>query len=130
MAEVLGADLLTVRQARDRTEDLKSYDLVGFASGIYFGTVDRGLARLVDELELRRDQSTFLVFTCGAPPLNFARGTEAALRSKASRHLGRFACRGYDTYGPWAAIGGIAKGHPTDSDLTRARAFAQRLLRS
>lgn len=128
MAEPLGADLITVRQARDGSVDLGAYDLVGFASGIYFGGVDKGLGRLVDKLELRRDQRTFLVFTCGAPPLNFARRTERALRAKASRHLGHFACRGYDTFGPWAAIGGIAKGHPSEADLRRAKRFATSLL--
>ena len=31
--------------------------------------------------------------------------------------------RGYDTFGPWKLVGGIAKGHPNARDLDKARAF-------
>ena len=34
---------------------------------------------------------------------------------------------GYDTFGPFKLIGGMAKGHPDADDLQRARAFIQAL---
>ena len=37
--------------------------------------------------------------------------------------LGEFSCRGYDTFGPFKLVGGIAKGHPNARDLERARKF-------
>ena len=30
---------------------------------------------------------------------------------------GKFGCKGYDTFGPFRLIGGIAKGHPDDKDI-------------
>ena len=37
--------------------------------------------------------------------------------------LGTFGCKGYDTFGPFRLVGGIAKGHPDEQDLNNARAF-------
>ena len=37
--------------------------------------------------------------------------------------LGEFGCRGYDTFGPFRLVGGIAKGRPDARDLENARAF-------
>ena len=41
------------------------------------------------------------------------------------RHCKRrkFSCKGYDTYGPFKLVGGIAKGHPDEKDLTAAVDF-------
>ena len=41
--------------------------------------------------------------------------------------LGEFGCKGYDTFGPFKLVGGIAKGHPNARDLERARKFFQSL---
>lgn len=37
--------------------------------------------------------------------------------------LGNYGCRGYDTYGPFKLVGGIAKGHPTEEEITGAVLF-------
>lgn len=37
--------------------------------------------------------------------------------------LGEFSCKGYDTFGPFKLVGGIAKGHPDERDLENARKF-------
>ena len=37
--------------------------------------------------------------------------------------LGEFGCKGFDTFGPFKLVGGIAKGHPNTQDLERARSF-------
>ena len=37
--------------------------------------------------------------------------------------LGEFGCKGYDTFGPFKLVGGIAKGHPDERDLENARKF-------
>ena len=33
--------------------------------------------------------------------------------------------QGYDTFGPFKLVGGLAKGHPKERDLEQARAFYQ-----
>ena len=37
--------------------------------------------------------------------------------------IGRFQCKGFDTYGPFKLIGGIAKGHPDQKDIREAVEF-------
>ena len=37
--------------------------------------------------------------------------------------IGKFFCKGYDTYGPFKLVGGIAKGHPDEKDLMAAVEF-------
>ena len=37
--------------------------------------------------------------------------------------LGEFSCKGFDTFGPFKLVGGIAKGHPDEQDLSNARRF-------
>ena len=37
--------------------------------------------------------------------------------------LGEFGCKGYDTFGPFKLVGGIAKGRPNERDLEKAEAF-------
>ena len=37
--------------------------------------------------------------------------------------LGEFGCKGYDTFGPFKLVGGIAKGRPNEADLEQARSF-------
>ncbi len=65
--------------------------------------------------------------TCGAPLGDGAKGLKKILAQKGVPWAGTFRCRGYDTYGPFGKLGGIAKGHPNARDLDRAAAFLQRL---
>lgn len=42
--------------------------------------------------------------------------------------MGRFSCKGFDTFGPFKLIGGVAKGHPDDRDLAAAVEFYKKLI--
>lgn len=42
--------------------------------------------------------------------------------------LGEFGCKGYDTFGPFKLVGGLAKGRPDEGDLDRARSFFRDIL--
>ena len=41
--------------------------------------------------------------------------------------LGSFGCKGYDTFGPFKLVGGIARGRPNEADLEQARSFYQEI---
>ena len=41
--------------------------------------------------------------------------------------MGQFGCLGYDTFGPFKLVGGIAKGHPDEKDLENVRRFYEGL---
>ena len=52
---------------------------------------------------------------------------EQILDKKRSKVIGKFGCKGYDTFGPFKLVGGIAKGHPDEDDIKNAVEFVTRL---
>ena len=48
---------------------------------------------------------------------------ESIIDDKHDNLVGRFSCKGFDTFGPFKLIGGVAKGHPDDRDLAAAVGF-------
>ena len=42
--------------------------------------------------------------------------------------MGSFGCKGYDTFGPFKLVGGIARGRPDETDLKNACQFLDGLL--
>ena len=46
---------------------------------------------------------------------------------KGCREIGEYYCQGFDTFGPFKLIGGIAKGHPTEREIHCAVVFYERL---
>ena len=78
---------------------------------------------------LPEGKETFFVCTHGstACPEKYYTAITEAVKAKNCPILGTFSCRGYDTFGPFKLIGGMAKGHPDADDLQRARAFIQAL---
>ena len=59
---------------------------------------------------------------------NYAKKLENKIKKKDS-FSGSYGCRGYDTFGPWKIIGGIAKKHPNQKDLKKAKEVIDRIIR-
>jgi flavodoxin len=58
---------------------------------------------------------------------NTKKVVEAIAKRKNAVEIGRFSCKGYDTFGPFKLVGGLAKGHPDETDLENAVAFVKGL---
>lgn len=125
MARSIGADLADA--VKEGCPDLTRYDLVGFASGIYFHSFHESLQKIARSAEFRPGQRVFLADTCGVGYKNYCGGMGRLLEKRGVQILGSFQCRGYDTYGIFGKLGGIAKGHPTEADLERAGEFAKEM---
>lgn len=123
IAREIGAELADV--TKEPVPDLSSYDLVGFASGIYFNSFHKALKSFINGTAFSNGQKVFLVATCGAGCRDYTAKVKKVLREKGACCVGSFQCRGYDTYGIWGKLGGIAKGHPNEKDLEKARGFAR-----
>ena len=52
---------------------------------------------------------------------------EQILDKKHASVVGKFGCKGYDTFGPFKLVGGIAKGHPNEEDMKNAVDFVKGL---
>ena len=48
---------------------------------------------------------------------------------KSCRLLGTYGCTGFDTFGPFKLVDGIAKGHPDDNDVNGAIEFYMRIIK-
>ncbi|MEN6563141.1 MAG: flavodoxin, partial [Christensenella sp.] len=69
------------------------------------------------------------IYTCGAPAGEFSGPFAELLKRKGVQIAGKWHCRGFDTYGPFKLIGGLAKGRPDKADFESAVAFVEELLK-
>ena len=125
MAHPLEADLVDV--TKEPLPELSGYDFVGFASGIYFQRFHKEVQACLETASFSQGQRVFLVATCGSPLGNYTRQREKQLQKNGVLVASVFQCRGYDTYGIFGKLGGIAKGHPNAKELKQAEQFAQGL---
>ena len=115
-----GADLIDVTTRQ--TVRLEEYDCVGFASGIYGFEFHKAVTAFARQY-LPEGKPVFFVCTYGALRGAGAKELEGLARERGCPVLGTFGCKGYDTFGPFRLVGGIAKGHPDEQDLKNAREF-------
>lgn len=106
--------------------DLSPFDRIGFASGIYFGSFARQILSFADA-HLPENKDVFYIYTSGAPVGDFLKRIRAIAKKKHCRELGRYHCLGFDTFGPFKLVGGIAKGHPDEEEIAAAVRFYKAL---
>ena len=104
MATVKDIDLFKISQVK--ATDFSSYDAIGFASGVYYHKLHKGIEKLASEIDLA-GKKVFTVYTCGI-----------SLRIKKYEQK---------KFGFFEKIGGIAKGHPNEKDFKKAREFIKNI---
>ena len=113
---------VTTRQ----TVRLEEYDCIGFASGVYFGKFHDSILAFARQ-HLPKGKPVFFVCTYGGEKGGSTGKITEIAQERNCRVLGEFGCKGYDTYGPFKLVGGIAKGRPNAQDLENARQFYRNL---
>lgn len=108
--------------------DLREYALVGFASGIYMSAFGRPMIELTDKLEGLNGKDCFTMYTSGAASDKLDLAFAQKLENKGAHVVGRFSCRGLDTFGPFKLVGGLRKGHPNSEDIEAAVGFFKSLM--
>ena len=122
IAEECRVDLIDA--IKQMNVDLNDYDMNGFASGIYYSKFHQSILKFSEE-NLSADKKVFLICTYGGSA-NF-KSIEQILNKKHAIVVGKFGCKGYDTFGPFKLVGGIAKGHPDEEDMKNAVDFVKGL---
>lgn len=120
VAKRYGIRTATVEEAA--AMDLSAYDRIGIASGVAFGKFYEATERFMDN-SLPKGKDVFFLYTCGNDSGKYANSVSAKARARGCRVLGVYGCRGFDTFGPFKLIGGIAKGHPTQNEIDGAVEF-------
>jgi len=115
-----GCTLINVLE--DKTADISGYDRVGIASGIAYG---KYYPQLLEYLKAHGPQNkpVFFIHTAGDPRESQNSAARAITDAAGCKALGTYFCKGFDTFGPFKLIGGIAKGHPDADDIEKADAF-------
>jgi len=124
MAAVLGADCKRTHEVSPNT--ILDYDLVGFGAGIYFGKHHAILLKFIDRLP-SSNKDFFIFSTSGMGSTRFHEHLKNKLSKKGYEFIGEFACKGFDTFGPFKLIGGLNKDRPNNLDLENAKKFASTL---
>lgn len=115
-------EVLDATQVKEK--DLSGYDLIGFASGIYYGKFHQSVQNFAS-VNLSENKQVFLICTCGGSAA--FKSMEGIVSSRQCKLIGEYSCKGYDTFGPFKIVGGIAKGHPDEKDIADAVRFYREL---
>jgi flavodoxin len=125
MAEALNAEILKTNEVNINI--LNEYDLIGFGSGIYGGKLHKNILGIIDQMTKLSNKKAFVFSTSGQGKIKYNKAVEDKLKEKGFEIVGSFACQGFDTFGPFKLIGGIAKGKPDINDINNAKNFAKQL---
>ena len=120
IAEECQVDLIDA--IKQMNADLNDYDMIVFASGIYFSKFHQSILEFAEK-NLPDDKKILLICTYGGSA-NY-KSIEQILDKKHASVVGKFGCKGYDTFGPFKLVGGIAKGHPNEEDMKNAADFVK-----
>ncbi len=102
--------------------ELNDFDRIGFASGIYYSKFHKSVLKVAEE-KLPDGKPCFFIYTYGAEKKGYTDAITQAVKKHGAKILGEYGCFGFNTFGPFKLIGGIAKGHPTEEELASAVAF-------
>ncbi|HHY64188.1 MAG TPA: flavodoxin [Clostridiaceae bacterium] len=110
-----------------KNADLSGYDIIGFASGIYFSNFSKAVLEFARN-NLPERKRVFLIQTYGVKGY-YTKDIKRIIAKKSCKLLGIYGCRGFDTFGPFKLFGGIAKGHPNEKDVKGAVEFFRKIVR-
>ena len=102
--------------------DLSEYDFIGFASGIYYSKFHKSVLKFAEN-NLPENKKVFFIYTCGAKKDTYTKAIREIVSKKSAEVLDEYGCLGFDTFGPFSLVGGIAKGHPDKNDCDNAVKF-------
>jgi len=125
-AKVLDAPIQTPQQVK--LEELQTYDLIGFGSGIDSEKHYQVLLDLAEVLPPVTNKKAFIFSTSAMPDITKNHFTlRQTLQSKGYTIIGEFNCPGFNTNSFLRFFGGMNKGRPNAEDLKHAEAFAHNL---
>lgn len=112
--------------ARQSAADLSAYDLVGFASGIYYSKFHKAVLQFAKD-NLPEGKKVFFLYTYGAEKAGYTKAITEAVSEKRAEITGEYGCFGFNTFGPFKLVGGMAKGHPIEDEIAAAVSFYEGL---
>lgn len=110
------------------TINFNNYSRIGFASGVYMGGVDKQILKIIDDnKQVLQCKKIFGILTSGSNNIKYVEKLQQTFVEFGLDCIGIFNCKGYDTFGPFALVGGVSKGHPDEEDIKNAVDFYKKL---
>jgi flavodoxin len=125
LAQALQAKLYRPEQVN--ISKLSDFSLIGFGTGIYYGKPHEKVQHFLEQLPYLKNKKAFLFTTSGLLRDEYTQNIRDRISKKGLLPIGIFACKGYDTYGPFKVIGGLNRRHPDLEDFYNAEIFANDL---
>ena len=91
-----------------------------FASGIYHGKPGPNLKSFIEKNKKIYNKKVLLLLTSGTNKKKYMHEFKKELEKYDINVDEDYQCLGYDTFGPWKFIGGIAKNHPNIDEIQTA----------
>ncbi len=124
--EASSDDITLIDVTAVSSANLSEYNMIGFASGIYYSKFHKKVLEFAkNNTPARKD--VFLIYTFGAEKKGYTRAIREILSNANAHILGEYGCYGFNTFGPFKLIGGIAKNHPNEEELENAISFYNEL---
>lgn len=119
-------DVTLIDASSTSSFDLSSYDRIGFASGIYYSKFEKRVLEFAKN-NTPNGKDVFFIYTYGAEKTGYTKAIREALNGTNANILGEYGCLGFNTFGPFKLIGGIAKNHPNSTEIENAVSFYKAL---
>lgn len=119
-------DVTLIDVTKQPEQDLSGFDCIGFASGIYYQKFHEQVLRFA-ERNLPNGKKVFFLYTYGIKRDSYTSAIRAIAEKKNAEIAGAYGCNGFDTFGPFKLVGGIAKGRPNEADIAGAVRFFEGL---
>lgn len=119
-------DITFIDVTTQDSANLEEYDAIGFASGIYYSKFEKRVLAFAQN-HLPEGKDVFFIYTFGAKKEGYTKSIREAVAGKNANIIGEYGCLGFNTYGPFKIIGGIAKNHPNADEINDAIAFYNNL---
>ena len=118
---------ITLVNAEEVSEvNYDDYDLIGFASGMDFSKFYPPVTDLAEKLPAKK--MIYALYTCAKDNAKYGSQIEEIAERTGCTYLGKYGCKGYNTYGPWKIIGGMNKSHPDEDELAQVCSFYESIL--
>lgn len=105
---------------------LDDYDRIGFASGIYYSKFEKRVLEFA-KTHTPHGKDVFFIYTYGSKRDGYTKAIRKALAGTDAHILGEYGCLGWNTFGPFKLIGGMAKNHPDPTEIANAISFYNNL---
>lgn len=115
-------EVTLIDASADTKKNLEKYDRIGFASGIYYSKFHKKVLEYAKNYT-PNGKDVFFIYTYGSERTGYTKAIREALNGKNVKVLGEYGCLGFNTFGPFKLIGGMAKNHPDNTEIKNAVLF-------